>query len=59
MSKTIAVTLERSHIGRPKKHRDVLLGLGLNKMHKVIMLKDTKEIRGMLNKISHMIKVQD
>jgi large subunit ribosomal protein L30 len=59
MSKEIMLTLIKSHIGRPKKHRDVLLGLGLNRMHKRVVLKDTPEIRGMINKVCHMVSVQE
>jgi len=59
MSKEIILTLIKSHIGRPKKHRDVLNGLGLNRMHKKVVLQDTPEVRGMINKICHMVSVQE
>jgi large subunit ribosomal protein L30 len=59
MSEQLTVTLIKSGIGRPEKHRLVLLGLGLNKLNKSVVLKNTPEIRGMINKISHMVKVTD
>ncbi len=55
--KQIAITLRRSCIGRPKKHRLVALGLGLTKMNKTVILLDTPEIRGMANKICHLVEV--
>lgn len=59
MSAEIKITLIRSHIGRPASHRAVLLGLGLNKVNKTVVLKNTPEIRGMVNKVSHLLKVEE
>ena len=59
MAEQLTVTLIKSGIGRPEKHRLVLQGLGLNKLNKSVILKDTPEVRGMINKISHMVKVTD
>jgi large subunit ribosomal protein L30 len=59
MSEQLTVTLIKSGIGRPEKHRLVLHGLGLNKLNKSVVLKNTPEIQGMINKISHMVKVTD
>jgi large subunit ribosomal protein L30 len=59
MAEQLTVTLIKSGIGRPEKHRLVLLGLGLNKLNKSVVLNNTPEIRGMINKISHMVKVTD
>lgn len=59
MAEQLTVTLIKSGIGRPEKHRLVLLGLGLNKLNKSVVLKNTPEIRGMINKIAHMVKVTD
>ena len=53
------ITLIRSHIGKPARQRAVLNGLGLNKLNKTVVLKDTPEIRGMINKVSHMLKVEE
>jgi large subunit ribosomal protein L30 len=59
MAEQLTVTLIKSGIGRPEKHRLVLQGLGLNKLNKSVVLKNTPEIRGMISKISHMVKVTD
>lgn len=59
MSAEIKVTLVRSHIGRPANHRAVLNGLGLLKVNKTVSLKDTPQIRGMINKVVHLVKVEE
>jgi large subunit ribosomal protein L30 len=55
--KTVTVEQIGSPIRRDKKQRATLIGLGLNKMHRKSTLKDTPEVRGMINKISHMVRV--
>lgn len=57
MAATIRVQLVRSGIGRPQKHKDTLRGLGLTKMNKIKTLEDTPAIRGMINKVSHLVRV--
>jgi len=57
MGKELKVTLIKSGIGRPKKHRLTIKSLGLNKLHKTVVLKDTPQVRGMINKISHLVRV--
>ena len=57
MAKTIVVKQIGSPIRRPAKQRQTLIGLGLNKMHKTRELEDTPAIRGMVNKISHMVEI--
>ena len=59
MAKELKVTLKRSRIGRPEKHRRTLVGLKLTKTHKTIRVKDTPEIRGMINKVSHLVEVEE
>ncbi|PLX78866.1 MAG: 50S ribosomal protein L30 [Desulfuromonas sp.] len=59
MATEIKVTLKKSGIGRPEYFTKVLKGLGLTKLHKTVVLKDTPEIRGMINKVSHMVSVED
>lgn len=59
MSAEFKITLVRSHIGRPAKHRAVLQGLGLTRLNKTVTLKDTPETRGMIKKVSHMLKVEE
>ncbi len=56
--KQIIVTLKRSGIGRPRTQRATLRGLGLFKLNKTVILKDTPEIRGMLAKVIHLIDVK-
>ncbi len=58
-NKTIKVKQIASPIGRPEKQKAVLIGLGLNKMNKVVELEDTPAIRGMINKIPHLVKIVD
>jgi large subunit ribosomal protein L30 len=55
----IQVTLVRSGNKRPETQRRTLRGLGLTKMHRTVRLKDTPEIRGMIRKVSHLVKVVD
>ena len=57
--KTIRVTQVRSPIGRPKEQRATLVGLGLNKMHRTRELEDTPAVRGMINKVSHLVQVEE
>ena len=57
MSKTIVVKQIGSPIRRPEKQRKTLIGLGLNKMHKTRELEDTPSIRGMVNKIPHLVEI--
>ena len=56
--KTITMTQVKSGIGSTKKIRATLVGLGLTKMNKSVTRKDTPEVRGMLNKVSHLVKVE-
>ena len=57
MTKKLKITLVKSYIGRPEKHRKVLRGMGLQKLNRTVLLKDTPEIRGMINKVSHLLSV--
>jgi large subunit ribosomal protein L30 len=59
MSAEFKITLVRSHIGAPAKHKAVLQGLGLTRLNKTVTLKDTPETRGMIRKVSHMLKVEE
>jgi len=53
----IKVTLVRSGIGKNKKIKDTLRGLGLTKLNKTVELKNTSAIRGMIQKVSFLVKV--
>ncbi|HUS52917.1 MAG TPA: 50S ribosomal protein L30 [Thermohalobaculum sp.] len=57
MVKTIVVKQIGSPIRRPADQRATLVGLGLNKMHKTRELEDTPSIRGMVNKIPHLVEI--
>ena len=59
MSAEIKVTLIKSHIGRPPKQRAVLNGMGLSKVNKTVVLQNTPEVKGMINKVSHLLKVEE
>ncbi len=59
MSAEFKITLVKSHIGKPAKHRAVLQGLGLTRLNKTVILKDTPETRGMVKKVAHMLKVEE
>jgi len=57
MAKTIVVKQIGSPIRRPGEQRATLVGLGLNKMHKTRELEDTPSVRGMVNKIPHLVEI--
>ena len=59
MSDTIKITQVKSEIGSTKKIRATLVGLGLTKMNKTVTRKDTPEIRGMVNKVQHLVRVEE
>jgi large subunit ribosomal protein L30 len=58
MSDNIKVTLVRSGIGKNEKIRRTLKGLGLTKLYKTVTLKNTPAIRGMINKVSFMVRIE-
>ena len=58
-AKRITVRLVRSMIGRPEKQRVVLRGMGLTKMQKTVQLPDTPQVRGMLDKVKHLVRVEE
>ncbi len=57
MDKTIKVTLVKSGIGKNKKIRQTLRGLGLTKLHKTVELENTPAIRGMVHKVSFLVRI--
>ena len=57
-SQKVKVTQVRSPIGRPAKQRQTLVGLGLNKMHRSRVLEDTPAVRGMINRVRHLVDVE-
>jgi len=58
MTETLRVTLVKSGIGRNKKIRQTLIGLGLTRMHKTVVLKNTPAVRGMIDKVAFMVRLQ-
>ena len=58
-TKKSTVTVEQigSPIRRPDRQEKTLIGLGLNKMHRVRTLEDTPSVRGMIAKVSHLVRV--
>jgi large subunit ribosomal protein L30 len=59
MEGKLKITLVKSHIGRPPNQRAVLNGMGLTKRLKTVSLQDTPEVRGMINKVKHLVKIED
>ena len=57
--KTVTVEQVRSPIRRPPDQRQTLIGLGLNKMHRRRTLADTPQVRGMIAKVSHLVRIVD
>ena len=55
---TIKVTLVKSVIGRIEAHRATVKGLGLRRMHHTVELQDTPAIRGMINAVGYLLKVE-
>ncbi len=57
--KTVTVTQTGSPIGRKHDQRATLAGLGLKRMHATRTLEDTPAVRGMINKVHHLVRVED
>jgi large subunit ribosomal protein L30 len=55
----IKVTLVRSPIGFQPKHRETVRGLGLKRIRQSVVLEDTPSVRGMVNKIDYMVRVEE
>jgi large subunit ribosomal protein L30 len=59
MAGKINITLKKSMIGKPENQRKVLRGMGLNKMNKTVQLENTPAIRGMIQKVSHLVEAEE
>ena len=57
--KTIKVTQSKSGIGRLPKHKATLVGLGLRRIGHTVTLEDTPSVRGMINAVYYMVKVEE
>jgi large subunit ribosomal protein L30 len=55
---TVNVTLVKSFHGRLPKHRATITGLGLKRINHTVVLEDTPEVRGMINKVAYLLKVE-
>jgi len=55
----LEITLVKSMIGRPEKHRKVLRGLGLTKVNRTVKLENTPAVRGMVQNVSHLVKAKE
>jgi len=55
----LKITQVRSIIGRPEKHRKVMEGLGLRRMHQSVIRPDSDAIRGMVFKVKHLVQVEE
>ena len=58
VAKTVRVTQTKSAIGRLSSQRRTLIGLGLNKIGRTRELEDTPAVRGMINKVKHLVRVE-
>lgn len=54
---TVRVTLRRSAIGTPERHRLVLRGLGLRRIRQTVIRPDTPQVRGMIHKVGYLLEV--
>jgi len=59
MAVKLKVTLVKSMIGRPPKHRRILEGMGLTKLNKTVELQDSPSIRGMIQHVSHLVRAKE
>ncbi len=57
--KTVTVTQTASVLGRKPGQKGTLIGLGLNKIRRTRTLEDTPSVRGMINKVAHLIRVEE
>ena len=58
-TKKLRLTLVKSRFGRLPKHRACVAGLGLRRMHQTVEVIDTPQNRGMVNKISYLLRVEE
>lgn len=59
MGNILKVKKVKSEIGRPEKQRKILLGMGLTKLNRTVVLADTPQIRGMIGKVVHLVSVEE
>lgn len=59
MTKKVKVTQVRSAFGRIKAHKATITGLGLRRIGHTVELEDTPSVRGMINKVSYLVRVEE
>jgi large subunit ribosomal protein L30 len=59
MAKQLQITLKRSLIGRPETQKVTVNTLGLRKLNQIVVHNDTPAIRGMINKVNHLVEVKE
>jgi len=59
VAKMLKIKKIRSEIGRPEKQRKILKGMGLNKLNSTVTLVDTPQVRGMINKVTHLVSFEE
>lgn len=59
MAKMLKIKKIKSEIGRPEKQRKILKGMGLNKLNSTVTLVDTPQVRGMINKVIHLVSFEE
>lgn len=57
--KKIHVTLIKSPVGRKKEHRATVRGLGLRRLRQTVELKDTPQVRGMINSVNYLVRLEE
>jgi len=57
--KKLRIKQVKSYIGRPEKQRRILRGMGLGRLNKTVLLNDTPEIRGMAQKVTHLVTMEE
>jgi len=57
-TQSLRITLKRSPIGTPERHRLVLRGLGLRKIRQSVVRPDTPQVRGLIHKVGYLLEVQ-
>ncbi|MFQ6032697.1 MAG: 50S ribosomal protein L30 [Candidatus Zixiibacteriota bacterium] len=59
MSEKLKITQIRSTIGRVKKQKEIIKALGIKKLYQSVVHKDTPQIRGMIEKVKHLVEVEE
>lgn len=59
MANKLSITLSRSVIGRPKDQRETVKALGLRKLNQTVEHQDNAAVRGMINKVAHLVTVKE